>query len=138
MKLSRKELKAILKRWYLAWERHDLDSIMTFFHKDIFFESWTGAYVKGSGALRNAWEPWFNNHGDFRFLEEETYIDEQMQKVLYRWILEWPSIEPGHEGRPEIRRGVDVIHFKDGKIIHKLTYIKTSVEIDNERRQLHL
>lgn len=138
MKLSRKELKTILKDWYLSWAKHDLDSIMTFFHEDIFFESWTGAYVKGINSLRRAWEPWFNNHGDFRFLEEETFIDEQMQKVLYRWVLEWPSMESGHEGRPEIRKGVDVIHFKDGKIINKLTYIKTSVEIDNERRQLHL
>jgi ketosteroid isomerase-like protein len=138
MKLTRKEIKQFLKEWYLAWDRHDLDSVMTFFHPDIFFEHWTGAYVKGTKALRNAWEPWFASHGDFRFLEEETFIDEQMQKVLYRWVLEWPSMEPGFEGMPEIRKGVDVIHFKDGKIINKLTYTKTSIELDSQRRQLRL
>ena len=138
MKLSRKEIKCLLKDWYLAWDHHDLEQVMTYFHEDIFFENWTGAYVKGIKALRKAWEPWFRNHGDFRFLEEETFIDEQYQKALYRWILEWPSMESGFEGRPEIRKGVDVLHFKDGKIINKLTFIKTSVEINNQRHQLHL
>lgn len=138
MKLSRKEIKTLLKEWYLAWDHHDLEKIMIYFHEDIFFENWTGAYVKGTSALRKAWEPWFANHGHFRFIEEETFIDEQYQKALYRWVLEWPSPESGFEGCPEMRKGVDVLHFKDGKIISKLTYIKTSVEINNQRHQLHL
>jgi len=137
MKLSRKEIQALLKDWYRAWEKHDLDKVMSLFHEDIFFENWTGAYVKGREALRNAWTPWFINHGDFRFLESETFIDEKLQKALYRWILEWPSTEPGFEEKPEIRKGVDVIHFKDGKIITKLTYTKTTIEIDNKRLSLH-
>jgi len=138
MKLSQKEIRALLKAWNLAWGKYDLDSVMALFHDDIFFENWTGAYVKGIKALRKAWEPWFSNHGNFRFLEEETFIDELHQKALYRWILEWPSTEPGFEDKPEIRKGVDVIHFKDGKIINKLTYTKTSVEIDDKRMPLHL
>ena len=88
--------------------------------------------------FRKAWEPWFANHGNFRFVEEETFIEEKEQKVLYRRLLEWPSLESGHEGRPEKRRGVDVIHFKDGKIMNKLTYSKTTIEIDGQRRSLHL
>jgi SnoaL-like domain len=138
MKLSRNEMQALLKDWYQAWEKHDLDKVMSLFHEDIFFENWTGAYVKGREALRNAWAPWFNNHGNFRFLESETFIDEKLQKALYRWILEWPSNEPGFEEKQEIRKGVDVIHFKDGKIITKLTYTKTTVEIDSKRFSLRL
>jgi hypothetical protein len=34
------------------------------------------------------------------------------------------------------RRGVDVMHFKDGKIIRKLTYSKTTLEIDAQRVRL--
>ncbi len=138
MKLSRKEIKTLLKEWNIAWDRHDLDTVMTLFHDDIFFENWTGAYIKGTKALRKAWEPWFKNHGDFRFIEEEIFIDEALQKVLYRWVLEWPSLEPGFEDQIEIRKGADVLHFKDGKIINKLTYSKTTIEIDNKRRPLHL
>jgi len=65
--------------------------------------------------------------------EEETFIDEAQQKVLYRWQLDWPSLEKGYEGQQETRRGVDVIHFKDGKIISKLTYSKTTLLINGKR-----
>lgn len=138
MKLSRKEIKTLLTEWNIAWDRHDLNKVMTFLHDDIFFVNWTGAYVKGKKALRKAWEPWFKNHGDFRFFEEETFIDEQHQKVLYRWVLEWPSSEPGYEDRLEVRKGADILHFKEGKIINKLTYSRTTIEIDNKRMPLHL
>ena len=64
------------------------------------------------------------------------FIDVQEQKLLYRWKLEWPSFEKGYEGQPETRHGVDVIHFKDGKIIHKLTHSKTTLEIGGNRVKL--
>ncbi len=138
MKLTRKQILSKLKEWHLAWGKYDLEKVMTFLHEDIFFENWTGAYIKGKKSLRKAWEPWFDNHGNFRFLEEETFIDVDHQKALYRWTLEWPSMEPGVEEKPEIRKGADVIHFKDGLILNKLTYSKTSIEIDNTRFSLHL
>ena len=138
MSLSRKEIEEALKEWNLAWDNHDLEGVMSLFHEEVVFENWTGARVRGKEALQKAWQPWFANHGDFRFIEEETYIDEKKQKVLYRWLLEWPSFEKGHEGKPEKRRGVDVIHFKDGKIIKKLTYSKTTIEIDGIRQSLHI
>jgi len=138
MLLSREEIIKALKKWNLAWDRHDLDGVMALFHEDVIFENWTGGRIKGKAALRKAWQPWFANHGDFRFVEDETFIDETGQKVLYRWSLEWPSFESGAEGKPEKRSGVDVIHFKDGKIIGKFTYSKTTIEIDGRRRSLHL
>jgi ketosteroid isomerase-like protein len=109
---------------------------MELFHDDILFENWTGGKAQGKEALRQAWASWFANHGGFRFTEEETFIDVEQQKALYRWQLEWPSIEKGCEGKPEKRRGVDVLHFKDGKIIRKLTYSKTTLEIDGQRVHL--
>ena len=72
-------------------------------------------------------------HGGFRFTTEDLFIDEVDQKVLYRWYFDWPSFEKGYEGKPERRRGVDVMAFKDGKIIEKLTYSKTTLEIDGKR-----
>ena len=138
MPLTRVEIKTALEKWNLAWDNHDLDGVMSLFHDKVVFENWTGGRAEGKAALRKAWEPWFANHGGFRFTEEETFIDASEQKVLYRWMLEWPSFEKGYEGRPEKRRGVDVIHFKDGRIIRKLTYSKTTIEIDGRRRSLHL
>ena len=134
--LTRREIENALRRWKQAWDDHDLEGVMELFHDDILFENWTGGKAQGQEALRQAWASWFANHGGFRFTEEETFIDVEQQKALYRWQLEWPSIEKGCEGKPEKRRGVDVIHFKDGKIIRKLTYSKTTLEIDAQRVRL--
>ncbi len=136
MVLSREEIKKALVEWNAAWDNHDLDGVMELFHDDILFDNWTGGQAKGKENLRKAWTPWFANHGGFRFTEEETFIDVDEQKVLYRWQLDWPSLEEGYEGKPERRRGVDILHFRDGKIINKLTYSKTTVEIDGERVRL--
>lgn len=134
--LTRREIENALLNWNRAWDDHDLEGVMKLFHDDILFENWTGGKAQGKEALRQAWDSWFANHGGFRFTEEETFIDVEQQKALYRWQLEWPSIEKGCEGRPEKRRGVDVLHFKDGKIIKKLTYSKTTLEIDAQRVRL--
>lgn len=138
MSISRQGIRNLLRQWNRSWDQHDLDGVMELFHDDVMFENWTGAIVVGKNALRKAWQSWFANHGGFRFTEEETFIDEEEQKALYRWSLEWPSFEEPHEGRREIRRGVDVLHFKNGKIIKKLSYSKTSIEIETQRYRLHL
>jgi len=128
MPLSRNEIQKALKQWNLAWDKHDLQGVMALFHDEVVFENWTGAKARGKEALRKAWTPWFANHGNFRFVEEETFIDEKEQKVLYRWLLEWPSLESGYEGKPEKRRGVDIIHFKDGKIPIQKLPLKSTVK----------
>lgn len=133
--LSREEIEERLDAWQHAWNEHDLDRVMELFHREVLFENWTGARVRGKAALRRAWAPWFADHGGSRFVEEGMFIDEVEQKALYRWQLEWPSSERGHEGELETRRGVDVLHFQEGKIIRKLTYSKTVVEINGERVQ---
>ena len=137
MSLTREEIKSLLEQWNLAWDNHDLEGVMKLFHDEIVFDNWTGGKAEGKETLRKAWAPWFANHGGFRFTEEETFIDDKEQKVLYRWRLEWPSSEKGHEGKPEKRRGIDILHFQDGKIIRKLTYSKTTIEIDGKRFPLH-
>jgi ketosteroid isomerase-like protein len=134
--LKADEIRKALMLWNEAWNAHDLDKVLDLFHEDAVFENWTGGAVRGKEVLRQAWAPWFKNHGGFRFTEEDTFIDEDAQKVLFQWSLDWPSGEKGHQGKPERRRGVDVMHFKDGKIIHKYTYSKTTLEIGGKKVRL--
>lgn len=131
--LSHQELRALLARWQDAWNRHDLEAVMSLFHDDVLFENWTGQRVQGKRLLRRAWTPWFANPGGFRFIDEEILVDEVEQKAVYRWRLEWPSQEAGHLGRRETRHGLDVLHFHDGRIVQKLTYSKTTVTIEGDR-----
>jgi ketosteroid isomerase-like protein len=134
--LSKTEILKALAKWNKAWDNHDLNGVMALFHENIVFENWTGGRAEGKEALGKAWEPWFKNHGGFRFTGEDTFVDEAAQKVLYEWTLDWPSNEKGYQGKREKRRGLDVMHFQDGKIIHKSTYCKTILEIEGKRVRL--
>jgi ketosteroid isomerase-like protein len=132
-RLARQQILDALEGWNRAWNEHDLDAIMELFHEDVLFENWTGARVKGKEALRAAWDPWFAADSTFRFTDEDIFVDEEAQKALYRWQLDWPSLEPGQSGKVETRRGVDVLTFRDGLVAEKLTYSKTTLELDGER-----
>lgn len=137
MKLSREEMQKALAEWNHAWARYDLDGVMALMHDDVVFENWTGGKAVGKEALAKAWKDWFAQ-GGFRFIEEELFIDEEDQKVLFRWVLDWPCPAKGHEGKRERRKGVDVMHFQEGRIINKLTFSQTTVEIDGQRHSLRL
>ena len=134
--LTRQQIETAFTKWGTAWNDHDLDGVMELFHNDIYFENWTGGSARGKDNLHKAWKPWFENHGGFRFTDEETFIDESNQKMLYRWTLDSPSIEKGYSDKHEARRGIDILHFKDGKIIQKLTYSKTTIRIGEDLVQL--
>ena len=134
--LSRQQILDALASWNEAWNAHDLDTIMEIFHEDVLFENWTGGRARGKDGLREAWAPWFAQDSSFRFTDEDIFVDEPMQRALYRWQLDWPSHEPGYEGKHESRRGVDALTFRDGLIVEKLTYSKTTLEIDGERVKL--
>jgi ketosteroid isomerase-like protein len=135
--LTRNEIIACMTTWFEIWNHHDLERVMDLFHDDILFENWTGARVRGKENLHRAWKPWFGAHGDFRFTTEDFFVDEASQKALYQWRLDWPSREKGFQGKAEVRRGVDVYHFQGGKIIQKLTYSKTTLDIEGLRVALH-
>jgi len=136
MQLTRQEILDAFAAWARAWNAHDLDTIMELFHEDVLFDNWTGARVRGKSALREAWTGWFANDSTFRFTDEDLFVDEVTQKALYRWQLDWPSLEPGQSGKSETRRGVDALTFKDGLLVEKLTYSKTTLELDGERVRL--
>jgi len=128
--LSRDELERTVAEFNEAFNAHNLDAVLEMLHEEIYFENWTGGRVRGIESLRAAWAPWFRDHGGFRFTHEDLLIDEAQQKAVTRWSLDWPSTEAGYEGLLETRRGVDVMRFEDGKVIEKLTYSKTTLEID--------
>jgi ketosteroid isomerase-like protein len=134
--LTRDEMKKILAEMNEAFNAHDLEAVLKCLHDKIYFENWTGGRIRGIEALRTAWATWFKDHGGFRFTHEDIQIDEAQQRAVTRWRLDWPSNEAGYEGLPEIRRGVDVMRFEDSKVIEKLTYSKTTLEIDGDKVRL--
>ena len=130
--LSREEMQKNFASWLIAWDNYDLEGVLDWMHDDVVFENWDGKVVTGKSDLQKAWLPWFIFNGNFKFYNEDVFIDEEKQKLSFQWRLEWPSPEKNYKGLPEIRRGVDVIHFLQGKIIKKYSFSKTIIQIDNK------
>jgi hypothetical protein len=130
MNFSRAEIYNQYNLWLAAWNLHDLDGVMEIIHEDIVFEHWDGTIISGKNALQKAWTPWFINHGNFKFIEEDVFIDEKEQKLIFRWQLNWPSFKSKCLDKREIRRGVDVIHLLEGKVYKKICYSKTINHLD--------
>ncbi len=137
MTLSGSEIKNLFDQWIISWGRYDLEGIMALMHNDVIFENWDGSVIKGKNLLRKAWTLWFTEKKNFRFITEDIFIDEKEQKLLFRWHLEWPSREPAFKGKLEVRKGVDVIHFYEAKIILKMTYTQTMIRINGKPVILH-
>lgn len=129
MNPSKDEIVLIFNEWLLAWNEHNLNDVLKIVHEDIVFENWTGEKIIGKKALYRSWRHWFLNHENFKFLIEDISYNEKEQKMIFLWILKWPSRLNLYKGQHEIRRGIDILYFKEGKIIQKQTYSKTTIEI---------
>jgi hypothetical protein len=137
MNPSRAEILLSFTEWIEAWNKHDLEGVLSILDDDVIFENWTGETVTGKNSLRRSWAPWFLNHGNFKFITEEIFFDDSEQKMLFMWRLEWPSVLKSYKGKQEIRRGVDVIHFRNGKIVQKYSYSKTTILIEGQAISLN-
>lgn len=136
MNLTPAEILLKFDAWLIAWNEHNLEGVIQFMHEEVVFENWNGDTITGKNFLQKAWVSWFSNHGNFKFIKEDLFIDELQQIVGFSWKLEWPSFEKKYLGKKEIRRGMDVIHLKDGKILKKITYSKTLIQV--ESKVIHL
>lgn len=130
--MTYEKVKEKFIQWMELWNNHNLEGVLEWMDEQIIFEHWTGSVVSGKKLLRKAWTPWFTNHGGFSFTTEDFFFDETEQKLTFLWTLDWPSRQKGFEGLIEKRRGIDVIYFRNEKIIRKISYSKTLVTINNK------
>ena len=124
-------------QWLIAWNNHDIVGVMEFIHDEIVFENWDGRMVSGKKNLEKMWGYWFKHHGSFKFVPEDVFMDEPNQKMTFAWNLAWPSLEKKYAGKWEKRRGVDILHLKEGKVFKKNTYSKTTIQIDSSLITMH-
>jgi SnoaL-like domain len=107
---------AVVEAFGRAWADHDLDRAMAFLSDDCLFDATgpapDGTRCTGSGAIRSAWQPIFDDAAS-RFDPEETFG--AADRVVQRWQYHWAA---GHV------RGVDLFKVADGKITEKLSYVK--------------
>jgi ketosteroid isomerase-like protein len=123
---TREELAAITADFLDAFNRNDLDAMMSHFAPDGIYDEFNGTRSQGIDAVRAAFAPQFSGaFGEMKFIDEDLIVDAEAGKVMASWRCTLDV-----KGEPTGWRGLDAITFDDnGRITHKLTYAKTKVPL---------
>jgi steroid delta-isomerase-like uncharacterized protein len=112
-----------LRAFLDAFNRHDLDTIMDFFADDCVFEMprgpnpWGRRYV-GKQQVREGLATRFTGIPDVHYDEDRHFVSGEIG------VSQWTLTGTTREGvRIEVR-GLDVLDFRDGKMIRKDSYWK--------------
>ena len=112
----------LLERFNAAFNKHDVGAMMDLLTLDCVFENTfpapDGTRYQGWHAVRDFWADFFVQSPQAHIQIEEMMVnaDRGAQRWVYTWVN--PDGSLGHV------RGVDVIHFRDGKILAKFSYVK--------------
>ena len=106
-----------------AWNRHDVDALMTFMTDDCVFETANGPDAFGTrhvgmAAVRTAVEAAWTNFPDAQWRDGRHFVAGD------RGISEWLFTGTAADGSRVEANGVDVFTFRDGKIAVKNVFRK--------------
>ena len=114
-----------LKQALDAFNRHDLDAIMTYFSEDCSFDfprgpdPWGKRFV-GKEQVREALAGRFRGIPDVHYGDDIHWIAEDGMRGVSEWTLTGTSV-----AGDSIRvRGCDLWEFRDGKVTRKDSYWK--------------
>jgi len=123
--MQRAPLVDLARHFVDAFNRNDLDSVMSFFADDAIYDEFNGKRNVGKVAIRAAFEPQFNGtYGKMQFLDEDLFADAETGKVMASWRCTLTV-----KGEPTSWRGLDLMHFVGDKLVQKLTYAKAKVPL---------
>jgi ketosteroid isomerase-like protein len=109
---------ATLTAFNTAFNRHDIDAMMALMTDDCLFDNTSpapdGTRIAGQDAVRAFWVSFFAAAPNARIDFEDIHVSGD--RAVQRWVYHWS--DDGHV------RGVDVLHFREGKIAEKLSYVK--------------
>ncbi len=131
---ARAALEKLVIDFTEAFNRENIDEVMSYFADDAIYDEFNAVRHDGKDAIRAAFVPQFRgDHGKMRFHTEDMFLDVAAGKALIRWLLTFEEAE-----RAAGWRGLDILHFADGKLIEKHTYAKAKTPVvdkaaDSER-----
>jgi ketosteroid isomerase-like protein len=116
----RQELLALTDQFVDAFNRMNLDDVVSFFSEDAVYEDSAGSRHVGHEAIRTAFEPLVGgSRGRIRFDGEDVFAEVETGKVLASWRLNLDK-----DGDVSVIRGIDVLEFQGNKLAKKLAYMK--------------
>jgi steroid delta-isomerase-like uncharacterized protein len=113
----------LLDRFADAWNRHDLDALMSMMTYDCVFEASAGPQVdgqrsEGKPAVRAAYAAVFEAFHDAHWASARHFI------AGNRGVSEWTFTGTHNDGKRVEVTGCDLFTFRDGKIAIKNSYRK--------------
>ena len=106
-----------------AYNRHDIDAVMSFFADDAVFDHGAGPDINGTrfsglDTIRGIFEGLFNNVESVRWTPIDTRVSGDKAYCEFHRVAKLKS------GETQDFLSIDVLTFRDGLIIHKDTYYK--------------
>lgn len=112
-----------LKDFLEAFNRHDLDSIMSYFSDDCVFYMPRGTSPRGDRYIGKA-EVRAGLARRFEGIPDVHYGDDQHWICSDLGVSEWTLTGTARSGQKIEVRGVDLLEFAEGKIIRKDSFWK--------------
>jgi ketosteroid isomerase-like protein len=128
--VSGAEALAVVERFNMAFNAHDVDAVMAEMSQDCVFEGTAppdGDRHVGADAVRAAWVALFGGSPRATFSTEETIC--AGDRVIVRWLYRWDEPDDSGSGHGSGSGsghvcGVDVFRVEAGLITEKLAYVK--------------
>ena len=116
----RNQLIQLTNEFVDAFNRMNLDEVVSFFAEDGIYEDSTGGRHIGHDAIRTAFEPLVGgSRGSIRFDGEDVFVETDTGKVLASWRLNLDK-----DGEVSVIRGIDILEFEADKLKKKMAYMK--------------
>lgn len=116
------DLGALTRQFVDAFNRLDLDGVVSFFTDDAVFEDGMGNTFHGRAEIRTAFVTLLSGErGQITFTGEDFFAEAETGKVLTSWTLEMDI-----EGQRKKLRGLDILIFDGNKIKSKASYCKAT------------
>ncbi len=116
----RDELIQLTNDFVDAFNRMNLNEVVSFFADDGIYEDSTGGRHIGHDAIRTAFEPLVGgSRGSIRFEGEDVFVETDTGKVLASWRLNLDK-----DGEVSVIRGIDILEFEADKLKKKMAYMK--------------
>lgn len=134
---DRARLETLTLEFTDAFNRDDLDAVIGFLTDDAVYDEFNGRRSVGRAAIREAFVPQFRgDYGTIRFDTEDLFVAPRARaagaspsggpsgKALIRWVCRLESGAIRKEWR-----GLDILHFENGRVQEKHTYAKAEVPL---------
>jgi steroid delta-isomerase-like uncharacterized protein len=123
----------VLQAFADAWNRHDVDALMSFITEDCVFESSAGSDICGTryagrGAVRVAFADVWATFPDAQWENARHFVCAQ------RGVSEWTFTGTRADGTRVEVHGCDLFTFRNGKISLKNSYRKNRPALGTPKR----